>query len=522
MAFGAQTTFHLCAFRQVGTGPTVQYDTLTEEVIVLKPAQSLVRTSPARRPPLSWSLLAPALSMLLPSLSISIANVALPTMAQTFHAAFHDVQWVVIAYLLTTTTLIVGAGRLGDIAGRRRLLLLGISLFTVATLLCGLAPNLAFLVAARGLQGAGAACMMALTMAFIGDIVPKERTGSAMGLLGTMSAVGTALGPSLGGILITAFGWRAIFLVVVPLGLLTLALSARSLPASAPEPNAAPPRFDVLGTLLLAVTLGAYALAMTIEGTSFGIGLLGISAACLALFVVAERRVSSPLLTLAMFRDPVLAAGLSTSALVSTVVMTTLVVGPFHLSRALHLDPALVGLVMSAGPVVSALTGVPAGRAADRFGVEATVIVGLGGVIGGTTAIAVLPTSAGVIGYVLPLVITTSGYALFQAANNTAVMKDVAPRQRGMVSGMLNLSRNLGLITGASVMGAVFAFAAGSGDVTTATPEQVARGTHGTFAVAVLLVTLGLVTVLALRMRRSRFRPLGAGTPAVAPDHGKS
>ncbi|WP_280299199.1 MFS transporter [Nocardia abscessus] len=474
-----------------------------------------MRTSPARRPPLSWSLLAAALSMLLPSLSISIANVALPTMAATFDAAFHEVQWVVIAYLLTTTTLIVGAGRLGDIAGRRRLLLVGISLFTIATLLCGLAPNLAFLVAARGLQGAGAACMMALTMAFVGDIVPKERTGSAMGLLGTMSAFGTALGPSLGGILITAFGWRAIFLVVVPLGLLTLALSARALPASAPEPNAAQPRFDVLGTLLLAATLGAYALAMTIEGTSFGplgIGLLGISAACLALFVIAERRVSSPLLTLAMFRDPVLAAGLTTSALVSTVVMTTLVVGPFHLSRALHLDPALVGLVMSAGPVVSALTGVPAGRAADRFGVETMVIVGLGGVIGGTTALAVLPTSAGVIGYVLPLVITTSGYALFQAANNTAVMKDVAPRQRGLVSGMLNLSRNLGLITGASVMGAAFAFAAGSGDVTTATPEQVARGTHGTFGVAALLVALGLATVLALRMRRSRFRPLAAET----------
>ncbi|MGK8509560.1 MFS transporter [Nocardia asiatica] len=463
--------------------------------------------SPWRRSPASWRLLALALSVLLPSLSISIANVALPTMAVTFDAAFHDVQWVVIAYLLTTTTLIVGAGRLGDIAGRRRLLLVGISVFTVSTLLCGLAPNLALLVAARGLQGAGAACMMALTMAFVGEIVPMERTGSAMGLLGTMSAVGTALGPSLGGILITAFGWRAIFLVVVPLGLLALALSTRVLPVSVPATDAAHVRFDVLGTVLLAVTLGGYALAMTIEGTSsgpLGIGLLGASAVCLGLFVLVERRVSAPLLTLAMLRDPVLAAGLTTSALVSMVVMTTLVVGPFHLSRALHLDPALVGLAMSAGPVVSALTGVPAGRAADRFGAATMVVVGLGGVIGGSAALAVLPASIGAIGYVLPLVITTSGYALFQAANNTAVMKDVAPHQRGVVSGMLNLARNLGLITGASVMGAVFAIAAGSGDVTTAAPEQVARGTHGTFAVAALLVALGSALVLASRMRRSR------------------
>ncbi|MGK8490069.1 MFS transporter [Nocardia asiatica] len=465
--------------------------------------------SPSRRSPASWRLLALALSVLLPSLSISIANVALPTMAVAFDAAFHDVQWVVIAYLLTTTTLIVGAGRLGDIAGRRRLLLVGTSVFTVATLLCGLAPNLALLVAARGLQGAGAACMMALTMAFVGEIVPKERTGSAMGLLGTMSAVGTALGPSLGGIPITAFGWRAIFLVVVPLGLLALALSTRVLPVSAPATDAARARFDVIGTVLLAVTLGAYALAMTIEGTSFGplgIGLLAVSAVGLGLFVLVERRVSAPLLTLAMLRDPVLAAGLTTSALVSMVVMTTLVVGPFHLSRALHLDPALVGLVMSAGPVVSALTGVPAGRAADRFGAATMVVVGLGGVIGGSAALAVLPASIGAIGYVLPLVITTSGYALFQAANNTAVMKDVAPHQRGVLSGLLNLARNLGLVTGASVMGAVFAIATGSGDVTTAAPEQVARGTHGTFAVAALLVALGLAIVLASRMRRSRLR----------------
>ncbi|WP_217441417.1 MFS transporter [Nocardia barduliensis] len=456
-----------------------------------------------------WSLFALALSVLLPSLSISIANVALPTMAVAFDAAFHDVQWVVIAYLLSTTTLIVGAGRLGDIAGRRRLLLVGISVFTVATLLCGLAPNLAFLIAARGLQGAGAACMMALSMAFVGETVPKERTGSAMGLLGTMSAVGTALGPSLGGILITAFGWRAIFLVAVPLGLLTLALSTCVLPAAVPRTSSARARFDVLGTVSLAVTLGAYALAMTIGGTSFGplgIGLLGASAVCLGLFVIVERRVSAPLLTIAMFRDPALVAGLITSALVSTVVMTTLVVGPFHLSRALHLDPALVGLVMSAGPVVSALTGVPAGRAADRFGAGTMVVAGLGGVIGGAAALAVLPTSIGSIGYVLPLVITTSGYALFQAANNTAVMKDVAPRQRGVISGMLNLSRNLGLVTGASVMGTVFAVAAGSGDVTTAAPEQVARGTHGTFAVAALLVTFGLAIVLGSRMRRSPLR----------------
>lgn len=158
--------------------------------------------------------------MLLSSLGTSIANVGLPTLARAFDASFQQVQWIVLAYLLAITTLIVSVGRLSDIAGRRRLLLIGTVLFTTASLLCGLAPTLPLLVAARVAQGLGAAVMMALSMAFVGETVPKEKTGSAMGLLGTMSAVGTALGPSLGGVLISGFGWPAIFFVNVPLGCL--------------------------------------------------------------------------------------------------------------------------------------------------------------------------------------------------------------------------------------------------------------------------------------------------------------
>src|SRR5205085_6462518 len=140
--------------------------------------------------------------MLLSSLGTSIANVALPTLAQAFAASFQEVQWIVLAYLLAVTALIVGVGRLGDIVGRRRLLLAGLVLFTAASALCGAAPTLWMLVAARAAQGLGAAIMMSLTMALVGETIGKDRTGSAMGLLGTMSAIGTALGPSLGGILI--------------------------------------------------------------------------------------------------------------------------------------------------------------------------------------------------------------------------------------------------------------------------------------------------------------------------------
>jgi EmrB/QacA subfamily drug resistance transporter len=401
--------------------------------------------------------------MLLSSLGTSIANVGLPTLARAFDASFQEIQWVVIAYLLASTTVIVSVGRLGDITGRRRLLLAGILLFTLASVLCGIAPTLWLLIAARAAQGFGAAVMMALTVAFVGETVPKAQIGRTMGLLGTTSAIGTALGPSLGGVLISGIGWQAIFLVNVPLGLLTLLLAYRYLPIDRPIPRTARTGFDHVGTLVLALTLAAYALAMTM-GRRGHLGPLNVAlllgAACgVAAFVLAEARAASPLIRLAMFRDSGLSASLAMSALVSTVMMATLVVGPFYLSRQLGLAAVSVGLVLSVGPLVAALTGVPAGRMADRFGAQRTTMAGLIGMAAGCFLLSMMPAALGVPGYVGPIALVTVGYALFQTANNTAVMADVRPDQRGVISGLLNLSRNLGLITGASLMGAVFAFA---------------------------------------------------------------
>ncbi|HEX7955256.1 MAG TPA: MFS transporter [Burkholderiales bacterium] len=442
--------------------------------------------------------------MLLSSLGTSIANVGLPTLAQAFDASFQQVQWIVLAYLLAITTLIVSVGRLGDLIGRRRLLLAGIFVFTAASFLCGIAPALGLLIAARAAQGLGAAVMMALTMAFVGEAVPKARTGAAMGLLGTMSAIGTALGPSLGGVLIAGFGWPALFFVNVPLGMLALLLGYRFLPVDARRAGSDRPRFDHAGTLLIALTLAAYALAMTIGRGSFGalnLALLLAAVVGAALFVLAERRAAAPLLRPAMFRDPALTASLAMSMLVATVMMATLVVGPFYLSRAFGLDAALVGLVLSVGPIAAALAGVPAGRIADRLGTQRVTVVGLGAMTAGCLTLAVMPMALGLPGYIVPIVVLTLGYAMFQTANNTSVMANVRPDQRGVIAGLLNLSRNLGLITGASVMGAVFAFAAATANITAAHPDTVARGMRVTFAVAAGLIFVALV--IALRRGRA-------------------
>ena len=426
-------------------------------------------------------LAALSLSMLLSSLGISIANVGLPALAIAFHASFQAVQWVLLCYLLAVTTCIIGIGRLGDSLNRRRLLLAGIALFTAASLVCTLAPQLWLLLAARLAQGLGGAVMMSIAMALAGE----------------------ALGPSLGGALIAGFGWRAMFLINLPLGLLALWLAWRYLPDGA-RPAARQEPFDRAGTLLLGGALLCYSLAMTLGRGDFGVlNLILMLSALLAgaLFIRVERRAASPLLAPSMFRHPALTAGLAASALVMTVMTVTLVVGPFYLSRALELSAAQVGLVMSAGPTVAILTGIPAGYLVDRFGSQRIALLGLMAVAAGAALLSLL-NRWGVLGYIAPIALLTAGYALFQVANNTMLMKDLFPERRGLIAGMVNLSRNLGAITGASAMGALFYLAS---QQVAGTAAAAAYGMQVTYGVAALLALAALLIAFGGRRLMLRY-----------------
>ncbi|WP_407050076.1 MFS transporter [Methyloraptor flagellatus] len=384
-----------------------------------------------------WATL--ILSMLLASLGTSIANVALPTIALAFAVSFDAVRWIVIAYLASLTVSVVVVGRLGDRYGLRRLHLIGLGLFAAASLACGLAPGLPLLIVSRAVQGAGAAILMTLTIALVRGAARPDRMGRAMGLLGTVSALGTALGPSLGGVLVAFVGWRAIFLVQVPLTLVALGLALRALPRD--EAGRGPARAD-----------GLFA---------------GFDAA--------------------------LVPSLASNLLVAAVMMATLVVGPFYLGRGLGLDDLAIGLVMSVGPTISIVSGIPSGRLVDRWGAPRVLRLGVAMLAAGALALALLPALVGLAGYVLAVTVLTPGYQLFQAANNTAVMAEVASERRGVVSGLLGLSRNLGLMLGASVLGALFAFGVGS-DVRDAAPDAITQGWRLTFlvAAALMLIAFGL------------------------------
>jgi MFS family permease len=344
--------------------------------------------------------------------------------------------------------------------------------------------------------------MMALTLALVAGAVPRERTGRAMGLLGSTSAIGTALGPSLGGALIAVVGWRAIFLVNVPLGAAALVLARRHLGDDRARAGRGGRGLNLPGTALLALTLCAYALALTLDGgriTPRGLALLVAALGGTAALARVERRSAAPLIGAATLRDPALRTGLAASAVVSTVMMSTLIVGPFHLARALGLGPAAVGAAMSVGPAVVAVAGMPAGRIADRLGARRVAVAGLAAMAAGALLIALAPTGAGVAGYLGPMAVLALGYAAFQTANTTAVMAAAGEDRRGVTSGLLTLSRNLGLVTGASVMGTLFALASGAA----AGPGEVAAGTRATFLLAAaLLVAAALAGAGAGSLRR--------------------
>ena len=377
------------------------------------------------------------LSMLLASLGTSIANIALPTLAEVFLLPFIQVQAVVIGYLISLTITVVIAGRLGDRYGCKSMLIVGLIIFSLASLLCSVAPSLWILVAARSFQGIGAAFLMTLAMALTRQTVSKSQLGRAMGMLGTISALGTALGPVLGGFLLVVSGWQSIF------GL----------------------QFILAGIAII-----------------------------LARVLLPNDYIKKEIPTLTSLQtDQNITPNLMVNLLVAAVMMSTLVIGPFYLSLGLNLDQIQVGLIMGIGPVVAILSGIPSGRLVDRWGSRYIVITGLIFLIIGSSMLAILPKLMGISGYIMPIIILTSGYQLFQAANNTMTLADVPKARQGAVSGLLSLSRNMDLIIGASVMGAIFSFGVGTNQLTQATALAIIDGMQLTFICAGALMVVGLL-----------------------------
>lgn len=444
-----------------------------------------------------------------PALGTSVANVALPAISDAFGATPTVAQWVTLTYLLSTTLLVVPIGRLGDALGRRRVLLWGIGVFLVGAAAAVAAPSLGWLLAARVVQGAGAAAMLALPMALVRQSLPPARLGAVAGLLGAVTATGMALGPAVGGVVLGVASWRWVFVILAALGLGALGLCRVGLPAGAGG-GAAGERFDWPGTALLGVALLAYPIAVTLQpgGAAGTVALLVIAAASGAQFVRRERAADAPLVDLA--GGPAgLWPQLALALLTAVVMMGFMAVGPFYLTSAQGLTGVALGGALAVGPVAAALTGAPAGRLVDRWGTGKVATLGLLQLALGAVALAVLPPWLGLAGFLVGAVLLTPGNQLLMAANTVAIMRLMGPQAQGVASALLNLARNLGLITGAAVLITVYTSVArtaeGQGRTAAAT-----LGMQAAFAVAAV-VALAAAAIAGRVWSRSR---RVAATPA--------
>lgn len=400
-----------------------------------------------------------AIGVFLSTIDGSIVNVALPVMAREFGAPFYAIQWVVLAYLSTLVTLMMVAGRLADLRGKKPLYLLGFIVFTLGSVACGMAPNIGWLVAMRVVQATGAAFVMALGPAILLDVFPPSERGQALGIIGLMVSIGLISGPTLGGLILGTFRWQTIFFVNLPFGVVGSILLQLVIPKS-PKPSAQP--FDLLGALLLFVTLLSFLLAVTLgPRTAFRApylpGLLVLALVAGFGFVKTELSRAQPLVELRIFRDVGLRLNVITGAMTFFASAGLVFLVPFFLQDLQGRSPSEAGVLLVVSPLVMGLVAPLAGRLSDRIGTRPLTLAGLGFVTVGYLLLGTLELDTSGLGFVARVVFLGLGMGVFQSPNNSAIMGAVARDKVGVASALLSLTRTLGQTTGIAVGGALFA-----------------------------------------------------------------
>ena len=441
-------------------------------------------------------------------LDASIVTVAFPTLQHQFHASIGAVTWVGLSYLLVLVGLITAVGRMADMVGRKLLYMYGFGLFIVGSALCGVAPSLWALDGFRVVQGVGAAMLQANSVAIIVLAVPRPKLGRAIGIQGAAQALGLALGPTLGGLLIGLGGWRLIFFVNVPAGLLGITLGWFLIPRSRHlQPRVA---FDWFGLVLFVPAVVALLTAVSfgdrIGWASPVIVLMFAGAVVLvAAFVRRERRTAAPMIDLSLFKRVPFSAGISSGLLSYVVLFGVLFVVPFYLERALHQSPGTAGLELATMPIMLGLVAPFAGRSAERLGARPLTVAGMALAVAAMAIFFAL--NAHPFELVVGLGVVGVALGLFTAPNNAAIMGSAPRRQSGLASGVLNMSRGMGTAMGLAFTGLVFSLVAGSANA----PAGLVRSG---FEASVAF--LGAVAVLAMILAALRGNTALSTDPVAA------
>lgn len=405
-----------------------------------------------------YVLAATAMGIFLSTIDGSIVNIALPTLVDELHAPLSIIQWVVLAYLLVVTVLMLGFGRLGDILGKKKLYLAGCVLFTLGSAACGLSPTVEMLIAFRVVQAVGAAMMMALGPAITTEAFPPSERGKALGINGLIVSIGIIAGPTLGGLILNSLTWHWIFFVNIPVGVAASILVVRFVPATRPDKQE---KFDLAGAAAMLVSLTALLFALTLgEINGFNLplvwGLGVVFLVALAAFLWVENRVPEPMVDLQMFRNSLFDTNLIMGflAFVASSGMTFLM--PFYLQDMRSFSPGQAGLLLSVVPVALGISAPISGMFSDRYGTRRPTVIGLGIALAGYLSLTTLTLQTQVAGYVLRCFLIGFGVGIFQSPNNSAVMGSVPRERLGIASGLLSITRTLGQTTGTAVLNAIF------------------------------------------------------------------
>ena len=470
--------------------------------------------SPQPTPAKWWVMLGVGLGVLMFTLDTSIVNIALPTLVKTFETTFATIQWIVLSYLLVVTTLVLGAARLGDMIGKKRLYLGGLIVFTISSLLCGLAPDVGWLIGFRALQGMGAVMISALGAAIVTEAFPSSERGRALGIIGAVVSLGIALGPTVGGLLIGLFNWRMIFLVNVPIGIFASFVVAHYVPANS-HPFVGQ-RFDWVGSIVMTIALVTFALGMTHgQEAGFGnpvtLGLLAIAIISLAIFLWLESHIASPVLDLHLFYNRQFSLSLLTGILVFIVIAGTIFIIPFFLELVLHYSTPHTGVLLAVSPVLGGIVAPFSGNLSDRFGTRIISLVGLVLMVIGCLCISTFNAQMTDLDYIIRVAPFGIGLGMFQSPNNSAILGSVPPERLGIASGLLSLTRTLGQTTGVPLLGAIFAgivlAQSSTAMVTDAPAEALVLGVQNTFKLAAAVLTIAACLMFVLW--RSQFQKTG-------------
>jgi EmrB/QacA subfamily drug resistance transporter len=383
------------------------------------------------------------------TLDSSIVNVALPVMSGKMNVPLSSVEWVVASYVIIICATLLFFGRLGDIVGKSKVFQCGTVLFTVASLLCGLCHSFAPLIICRFIQGIGASAYMANNQGIITELYPKEGRGRALGILVTAVALGNMVGPSVGGLVLSAFHWNFIFLVNVPIGIIVFLLGLKYLPKG----KNCGERMDKMGAVLqfggTVLLFGAFIEAQETGFTNpYILTAIFVSLLFLVFFIRTEKKQLHPLLELNIFRDLQFSLNLICALISFVCIAASTILLPFYLQDTLKMTPAQAGLFLILSPLILAILSPICGTLSDRIGSEGMTLAGLILLALGFFLMSRLTEHSFIGICALFVAIMAIGQALFQPANNSLIMSACPKEKLGIVGSVNSLVRNLGQIAG--------------------------------------------------------------------------